>query len=164
MTLSWDLFIVLTFVIMGVYGFLLGRSRVFSIILNSYVGLTVSTYVGSYAYQYLTKITDISHSFNLTMFGAKVFVFVTVLFVLMMNRELNSGNDGSSKSIETVIYGVLAAGLLLSSVFTFMGDVERASLFSNSSLAIQVSNYQLFWLLAPIVMMTALTLWNKFRR
>ncbi len=164
MTLSWDLFIVLTFVIMGVYGFLLGRSRVLSIIINSYVALTVSSHVGSYAYQYLTKITDISHSFNLTMFGAKVFVFVTVLFVLMMNKELSGGNDGGSKSIQTAIYGVLAAGLLLSSVFTLMGDEEKALLFSDSSLAIQVSNYQLLWLLAPIVMLTTITLWNKFRR
>ncbi len=164
MTLSWDLFILLVFVIMGVYGFLLGRGRVLNILINSYVGLTVATYLGSYAYDYLTKITDISHSFSLSMFGAKVFVFVLVVFVLTLDKELSASADGSKNSVITAIYGLLAAGLVLSSVFSFMGDAERATLFANSQLAIQVSNYQLLWLTAPIIMLTTLTLWNKFKR
>lgn len=164
MTLSWDIFILLAFVIMGVYGYLLGRSRVFGIMINSYVGFTVASYLGSYAYDYLSKVTDISHSFNLTMFGAKVFVFVAVLFVLILNKELSGTGDNSQSSMVTAIYGLLTAGLVLSSVFSFMADAERASLFSASSLAIQVYNYQILWLIAPIVMMTALTVWNKVRR
>jgi hypothetical protein len=164
MTLSWDIFIVLAFVIMGVYGFLLGRSRVYNILIYSYVALTVSTQLGSYAFDYLSKITDISHSFNMTMFGAKVFVFAAVVFVLILNKEISSGNDGGQNNIVTAVYGLLAAGLILSSVFSFMGNSEAAQLFSTSTLAIQVSNLQIFWLLAPILMMTTLMVWGKFRR
>ena len=164
MTLSWDIFIILAFVIMGVYGFLLGRSRVFNILIYSYVGLTISTQLGSYAYDYLSKITDISHSFNMTMFGAKVFVFAAIIFVLTLNKELSGNNDSGQNTIVTAIYGLLAAGLILSSVFSFMGNAEAALLFSTSTLAIQITNLQIFWLIAPILMMTTLTVWGKFRR
>lgn len=164
MTPSWDLFIVLAFVIMAVYGFLLGKSRVFGILMSSYVGLTIATQLGSFSYDYLSRITEISHSFNLTMFGAKLFVFVTVVFVLMLNKELTGGGEGASNSLVTAVYGLLAAGLVLSSVFSFMGDAERASLFSSSSLAIQVYNYQVLWLVAPIILIVVLALWNKFSR
>ena len=163
MTLSWDLFVILVFVVMGVYGFLIGKSRVFGIIMSAYVGLTIATQLGSYAFDYLSKITEISHSFNVTMFGAKLFVFVLVIFILMLNKELTGGGESSSSSFVTAIYGVLAAGLILSSVLSFMGYSERMLVFSASPTAIQVYNYQMIWLIAPIAMAITVTLWNKFR-
>ena len=162
MTLSWDLFIALSFVVMGIYGFLLGKSRVFGILLSSYVGLVIATELGSYAFDYLSKITDISHSFNVTMFGAKIFVFVTVLFILILNRELSGPGEGPSNTYITAIYGILAAGIVLSSVFSFMGEAERAVFFSTSSLATKVYAFQLLWLVAPILLIVVSNVWSRF--
>jgi hypothetical protein len=165
MTPSWDLFIILFFVIMGVYGFLLGRGRVFNILINTYVGLVIATQLGSYAFDYLSKITEISHSFNVTLFGAKVFAFVAVLFVLTLNKELSGTNDDSfSSPIYTATYGVLAAGLILTSVFSFMGDAERASLFASSNLASTVYQYQILWLVAPIVVVIVSNVLTRIKK
>jgi len=162
MTPSWDLFIILFFVIMGIYGFLLGRGRVLNILIDCYVGLAVSTAVGGFAFEYLSKITEISHSFNVTMFGAKVFVFVAVVFILIMNKELSGSSDDTlSSSIYTGIYGVLTAGLILYSVFSFMGDIQRVDLFTSSSLAVQVYRYQIVWLVAPIAVVLVSTILNR---
>ena len=163
MTLSWDLFIALFFVIMAVYGFLLGRSRVFNILINSYVGYVIAFELGDFAFDYLTRAAQISHSVNVTLFGAKVFVFALVVFVLTLNSELlGIRDDSSANKVWTVLYGILAAGLILSSVFGFMGNAEQVNLFSGSQLATQVYNYRLVWLVAPILTVIVANVLNRF--
>lgn len=163
MTLSWDLFIILFFVIMAVYGFLLGRSRVFNILINSYVGYVIAFELGDFAFDYLSKASQLSHSVTVTLFGAKVFVFALVVFVLTLNSELLSiRDDGSANKTWTVVYGILAAGLVLSSVFGFMGNAEQINLFSGSQLATQVYNYRLVWLTAPILAVILVNVMSRF--
>lgn len=163
MTLSWDLFIILFFVIMAVYGFLLGRGRVFNILINSYVGYVVAYELGGFAFDYLSKVTQLSHSVTVTLFGAKVFVFALVVFVLTLNGELLGVRDDAPVSkFWTVLYGVLAAGLILSSIFGFMGNAEQVNLFSNSQLATRVSDLRLAWLTAPIVAVIVANVMARF--
>jgi hypothetical protein len=163
MTLSWDLFIILSFVVMGVYGFLLGRGRVFNILISSYVGFVIAYEVGDFAFDYLSRASQISHSVNISLFGAKVFVFALVIFILTLNAELLGIRDATSVSkVWAVLYGLLAAGLILSSVFTLMGGVEQASLFLNSNLANRVYDLRLFWLTAPIMGVVVANVMSRF--
>lgn len=165
MTLSWDLFIILSFVVMGVYGFLLGRGRVFNILINSFVGYVVAYELGGFAYDYLSQVTQLSHSVNVTLFGAKIFVFALVVFVLMLNGELiGIRDDARGSKFWTVLYGVLAAGLILSSVFAFMGNAEQINLFSSSALATRVYDLRLVWLTAPILAVIASNVIGRFGR
>lgn len=165
MTLSWDLFIILSFVVMGVYGFLLGRGRVFNILINSYVGYVVAFELGDFAYSYLSRAAQLSHSVNITLFGAKVFVFALVVFVLTLNAELMGVRDDAYVSkVWTVLYGLLAAGLVLSSIFAFMGGAEQILLFSSSTLATKVTNLRLFWLTAPILAVIVANVMSRFGR
>jgi len=75
MTPSWDLFIILFFVIMTVYGLLLGRGRVFNILINTYVGYVIATELGSLVLDYAVKASSISHSVSISIFGVKVLLF-----------------------------------------------------------------------------------------
>jgi len=162
MTLTWDLFIILAFVVMAVYGFLLGRNRVFNILINSYVGFVVAAELGDYAFDYLSRASQISHSVNITLFGAKVFVFALVIFVLTLNSELMGNREASDSKVWTILYGILAAGLILSSVFGFMGNAEQFSLYSSSTLAIRVTDLRLLWLTAPIVAVIVANVMGRF--
>jgi len=148
---------------MGVYGFLLGRSRVFTILLNSYVGYVIAFELGDYAFDYLSRAAQISHSVNITLFGAKIFVFALVVFVLTLNAELIGLRDDAAVSkVWTVLYGLLAAGLILSSVFAFMGSVEQANLFSSSTLATRITDLRLVWLTAPIAAVIVANVMARF--
>ena len=151
MTPSWDLFIILFFVILTVYGLLLGRGRVFNILINTYVGLVIATELGSIAFDYLSQAASIQHSVSLSLFGAKVLVFASVIFILTMKSELSGSNDDSSaSSLYTAGYGFLAAGLILSSILSFMTAGDRSNMFASSSLASQIYAYHSFWLIGPI--------------
>ena len=165
MTLSWDLFIILSFVVMGVYGFLLGRGRVFTILINSYVGYVIAYELGDFAYTYLAKASQLSHSVNITLFGAKVFVFALVIFVLTLNAELlGIRDDAPTSKVWTILYGLLAAGLILSSVFAFMGSTEQLALFSSSTLATRITDLRLVWLVAPIGAVIVANVMGRFGR
>ena len=68
-----------------------------------------------------------------------------------MRSELSGSNDDSSTSgIYTAGYGFLAAGLMLTSVFSFMSVTDRINFFQNSNLAAQIYNYRMLWLIGPI--------------
>lgn len=165
MTLSWDLFIILFFVVMAVYGFLLGRGRVFNILISTYVGYVIAYELGDFAYSYLSKVTQLSHSVTITLFGAKVFVFALVIFILTLNSELiGIKDDARINKFWTVLYGILAAGLILSSVFAFMGNVEQMSLFSGSELASKVYDFRLAWLIAPMITVVGVNVASRFGR
>lgn len=136
---------------MTVYGLLLGRGRVFNILINTYVGYVIGTELGNLAYDYLIRASSVSHSISISLFGAKLLVFVATIFILTMRTELTGANDDSAgSSIYTAGYGFLAAGLMLSSVLSFMTEADRINLFNNSHLASQVFDYRYFWLIGPI--------------
>jgi hypothetical protein len=152
MSPSWDLFIILFFVILTVYGLLLGRGRVFNILINAYVGLVIATELGGIAFDYLSGVASIQHSVGLSVFGAKVLIFAAVIFILTMKSELSGANDdASASSFYTAGYGFLAAGLILSSILSFMSEADRANMFSSSNLASMVFSYYYLWLIGPII-------------
>lgn len=165
MTLSWDLFVILFFVIMAVYGFLLGRSRVFNILLSTYAGFAIADGVGEFVYDYLQGITQISHSVTISLFGAKIFVFALVVFVLTLHSELvGIKEDLSSSKVWTVIYGILAAGLILSSVIALMSVGERVAFLDVSPLAGSVYRLQVAWLIAPILTIVIANIAGRFSK
>jgi hypothetical protein len=150
---------------MGVYGFLLGRGRVFTILLNSYVGFVIAIELGDFAYTYLAQASQLSHSVNITLFGSKIFVFALVIFILTLNAELlGIRDDAPTSKVWTVLYGLLAAGLILSSVFAFMGSAEASTLYSSSTLATRVTDLRLFWLTAPIAAVVVANVMARFGR
>lgn len=156
MSPTWDTFIILFFVVMTVYGLLLGRGRVFNILINTYVGYVIASELGDFAYSYLSKANELAHSFQVSLFGAKVIVFAAVIFLLTLKSELaGTQDDGMTSSVYTAVYGFLSAGLILSTVFTFMTESDRINLFSSSSIASQVYQYHLVWLVAPILVILA---------
>lgn len=152
MSPTWDTFIILFFVVMTVYGLLLGRGRVFNILINTYVGFVIAFELGEMAYTYLSKANQLAQSFQVSLFGAKILVFAAVIFLLTLKSELSGTQDeGMTSSVYTAIYGFLSAGLILSTVLNFMTETDRLNLFSASNLASQVYDYRLIWLVGPIL-------------
>lgn len=151
MNLSWDFFITMFFVVMSVYGLLLGKSRVFAILLNTYVGYVIASEAGEIVFDYVKRAASVNDALSTSYFGAKLMTFAAVVFILTLKGEISGYDDrGMHSTFMTAVYGFLSAGLILSSVFAFMGETEKQHIFSVSNLASQVADYRLVWLVAPI--------------
>lgn len=151
MNLTWDFFITMFFVVMTVYGLLLGRSRVYNILINTFVGYVIAGEFGEIVLNYITKQSSVQNAFVNSYFGAKTLTFAAVIFILTLKGELSGYDErGMQSTLMTAVYGFLSAGLILSSVFSFMGETERVNLIGASNLASQVVQYRALWLVGPI--------------
>lgn len=156
---TWDLFILIFFAVMTIYGMLLGKSKILGILVNIYIALAVTEVAGELVYNFLSNFSLISANLTASLFGTKVLILVLVTGLLVFKSETSGLDTGSSLStIQTAIYGFLTAGLILASAFSFMSAAQRMGLDSN--FAFWVYQYRAIWVTAPVVLMIA----SAFRR
>lgn len=147
-TPSWDLFLVLFFVI-GVllYGLALGRDRVVMVMVSIYIGLAVVTNA--------PYLKDFSASIAFNSFAIQIGAFFgvfTMLFVLLSRSALfRSWESGMAGGLwQTLIFSVLHVGLLASVALSFMPEPALAH-FSGAARSLFLSDPGKFaWLVAPI--------------
>lgn len=160
MTITWDLFILLFFGGTIAYSLFLGRSRILGILVNLYVAFTVTTIAGDWIYGLLSNFSIVSSNLATSQFGMKVLLLAVITAALSLKSELSGLDTGASLSkIHTGIIGFLTAGFALSSVFSFMSSAELSGVDSN--FALLIANYQVLWVLAPVVMLIGISFFHK---
>jgi uncharacterized membrane protein len=97
-------------------------------------------------------MSSIPQGISVSLFAVKVLLFASVIFILTLKSELvsSSKDQNANNVLYTAIYGFLSAGLMTSCIFSFMGEAERMSLFSSSTIAANIYTFRLLWLVAPI--------------
>ncbi len=129
LTLSWDLFIVVFFAMVIAYGFIIGK--------HSSVKLIIALYIATVAVQglgnILARVTGESKallvvlglSFDSTVLSTtKLIIFAAAVIFIMIRGGINieyAKEPGSILSTAiTALFGFATAGLLLSSLLTFV--------------------------------------------
>lgn len=147
---SWDLFIMLFFVVCVGYSLLLGKAKITGIMLSTYVGLALSDETGNLLYN---RFADSAFGGTASIFTFKLAVFVLViLFFTLKNEHIQIGEPsrGLMGTLMATVYGFFSAGLILTSIAAFMSDIQRAAIFKQSNLAAHMMQFRLLWLIAPI--------------
>jgi len=148
MTLSWDLFIIAFFVFLTGMGAMLGRGRVLSILVGSYIGYVVATEVGALAFETANRF---AHTGNISLLLVKAALLFGTIVVLNAKTELGGKGGDDSSIVVNVIYGILTAGFITTAVLSFLETSEKASLLANSNLLTRIDSMTLFWVVAPVV-------------
>lgn len=149
---TWDLFILLFFVVVAIfYGISLGRDRIIGILVSIYMALAVVAYA-PYLDSFTASVT-INEAFALR-FSVFLGLFLIVFFLLSrsgISKTMGSGKLGSWWQI--IVFSFLHVGLLISVVLSFLpGDV--ANNLAPITRALFVSEQaRFFWLVAPILAM-----------
>jgi hypothetical protein len=160
MTLTWDLFILLFFAVCTIYGFLIGRNKIMGILVNLYLAYVVTTVVGDKVYDVMSNFRFVSNNLATSVFGSKVLLMVVITGLLSLKSELSTlDTAGSLSKVQTGILGFLASGFVLSAAFSFMSSSELIGL--NSNFALLVNNYQVVWVVAPVLVIIGLSFFNK---
>ncbi len=145
---SWDLFIIIFFVVaIFIYGFALGRERVLVILTSIYISLAITTN--------LPFINDtMSKKFGLgPVFVLQILVFlgcIAGVFFLLSRLGALSGFGGSPSMPLIGLFSVLQVGLLISTVLSFLPKTALASLSSLTKFAFTSDIGHFLWILAPI--------------
>ncbi len=127
--LTWDLFILVFFLIIVAYSIMIGKDQTIKIILSSYIALLASDGIGNFVSSVLDKSITLARVMSqdasdkiqiLVKIGC--FILLTVLlttrgaFDVVVSEEKN----WFLRMVMTGLYGILSAGLLLSTIFVIL--------------------------------------------
>lgn len=161
---TWDLFIILFFIVAGfLYGLSLGRDRIVVILVSIYMALAVSTtapYIGQLNAQIGVQ--------NVFVFQISTFVSTFIILFLLLSRSALlrtiASSDNSGSWWQVLVFSVLHVGLLVSITLSFL---PPAALNSLSPLTRQIFASELgrfLWIIAPILIMVMIKSDAKSRK
>lgn len=155
-TPSWDLFITLFFIIAIAYGFMLQREKIVATMVSVYVALVISQIFGGTVYQFLQGDKTIFGSLfvrsSASPFTVQTLVFLAVIVLLTMRSGLAAARaKGILSPIELFGYSFLTAGLIVSSILSFMPAETRTAIVQQSHLIKRIVDLQIWWLILPVI-------------
>jgi len=154
---TWDLVIILFFILAVGYGLILGRDKVVVTLVSTYISFVVANEFGNTLYALFTGQSIFGGSLwiktNLSLFLVKTILFVILLVLLSAKGgyTATAAGGGLKIGILTAIASFLNAGLIVSSLLWFLTEEMRAALFSQSHLAFLVAQGRNWWLILPVI-------------
>ncbi len=150
---SWDLFIVLFFVVASlIYGVSLGRDRIIVILVAIYMSLSIVNYV-PYVSEFSASIS-VNDAFALRV-SVFIGIFILLFFFLSHSALLKTLGNGAVQGAlwQVMLFSFLQVGLLISVTLSFFPQ-DLANVLSAPTRAIFVSDQATtFWILAPVIVM-----------
>jgi len=149
---TWDLFIVLFFVVGALlYGLSLGRDRVVIILVSIYMALAVVSNA-PYLRDFNAELT-INQGFVLRI-GFFLGIFLVLFFLLSRSALLKIlGGEGGGSWWQVIILSFLQCGLIISVILSFLPEETLNNLtpFIKQSFVSDAAKFS--WLVLPIIMM-----------
>lgn len=152
---SWDLFIILFFVVASlIYGVSLGRDRIIVILVSIYMALAIVNHI-----PFLTGVSSAEVSLNDT-FALRVSVFLGVFILLFfflshsaLMKAFSHGKSGQGKFWQVMIYSFLHVGLLISVTLSFF-PADLAGVLSPLTQTLFMSDVaRAAWVTLPVIAM-----------
>ena len=135
-TLTWDLFIMVFFVVIVAYSLIIGQNNTLKVILGTYVATIAADSTGSLFSKYFAGSPAFDKILNFAQIGneeeavifVKVLVFVAlvILFAVRGAFEVDAAEDRSAivRMILTGLYACMSAGLIISTILVFVSGVS----------------------------------------
>lgn len=165
-TPSWDLAIVVFFMIGIAFGYILQREKIVATMLSVYVALIVTQVFSGNLLSFFQGdkviFSQIWIKSGSSPFTVRVVLFMAVIMLLSAKGGISSSKaKGIFSPIEIIGFSFLTTALILSSIFYFMPPESRDAFMANSRMATFVIKYYLWWVLLPVIAMIGL---GFFRR
>lgn len=162
MSPTWDLVLIVFFLVSALYGLLL-RERVVVTLLGTYAAILVADKWGEAIYKLLAQNSPLlASSGSASVFAVQLSLFVLVVLVVSLKGGIlihpESVGRGLFANLVMALYGLLAAALIASFVLGFLPRETREILLEASRLARFVANYTTWWLILPLALMLVLNL------
>ncbi len=178
LTLSWDLFVIVFFGIVISYSYIIGKHESVKVIVFSYIAIVAGQGIGNLLERLSTEsapmLAELGLTIDITILGStKLVIFIATIVFLSVRGGFDveyKNEAGSATNIAlTGLFGFATAGLLLSTLLTFIGGMPLLS--STPELAASLSPiveqsrlmrvmiiYQDAWFSAPALLLIAVGL------
>ena len=153
-TPTWDLFIILFFVVAAfLYGLSLGRNRIIVILISIYMALAIvntAPYLNNFS-------AEISYN-NASIFKFTVFVGIFIILFFLLSRgallRTIASKDSDGSWWQSIVFSFFHVGLILSILMSYLPKEMLENNLSQAMRNVFVSDpAKFFWLVIPIVVM-----------
>jgi hypothetical protein len=148
---SWDLFIVLFFLVAGLlYGLSLGRDRIIVILISIYMALAVANTA-----PYIGLMNSDGSSLAALRVSGFIAVFIILFFLLSRSALLKTvaSTDTHGSWWQVILFSILHVGLLISITLSFLpaGATNQLAPLTQKLFVQDLARF--IWIVAPIVAM-----------
>lgn len=167
LSLSWDLIILIFFVVIMSYSYIVGQNGTLKIILASYIGMLASNGIGNLMAPYilisqpLVNVLNTTGEQNVVLFKIFGFILLTLLLVLRGSFGVETGYHRSwiVRLGVVTFFGFLSAGLIMSTILVFITGSQGASFLISQAAPVTATtafvksliDFYNIWFAAPAV-------------
>lgn len=139
LNLTWDLFILVFFLIIVAYSVMIGKDQTIKVILSSYIAILTSDALGNLAQRALAGDSAVNNIINLPSDNKMIILLKISIFVVLTVALTTRGafevvvseeKSGFMRMMMLFSYGILSAGLIISTILVY---VSGASLIAATS-------------------------------
>lgn len=147
-----DIIILGVFGLIIVYSILLGRSKIKTLALSAYVGIVLSSEMGTTLYKLLAN-RGLHFELNLNNF--LLLLFMLPLLILSLGRNHGRG-DNKGSLLVNLILALLTAALVVSSGLRLLETSTLERLLGESTLATAIYSLRLWWIgVVPLLIISS---------
>jgi hypothetical protein len=131
--LTWDLFIIVFFIVIIAYSFIVGKNQTLKIIISSYIAILAADGLGNLVSKYLISRDPLIKIFSTSggeqaLVILKIGIFVSTI-VLLATRGAFSINMSREKSnfiamVMTATFAIFSAGLIVSTILIYVSGIS----------------------------------------
>jgi len=172
-SLSWDLFTIVFFIVILAYSLIIGRDSTLKVILGTYVSMIAADsagylfakyFAGSEIFMKILKLAAVTNEEEaVVLIKIVVFIMLVILFAVKGAFTVSTVDDRSApvRFILSVVYSIMSAGLIITAILVFVsgvsligGDLDSAKIalwdiYNKSQLIRSMVNNASLWFFVP---------------
>lgn len=184
-SLSWDLFVIVFFIVIIAYSFIIGRDNTLKVILGTYVSMVAADATGYLFAEYFggsplsmkfLKLASVGNEQEAVVFvKITTFVILVILFAVKGAFTVETVDDRSAaiRMVLSIIYAIMSAGLIISTILVFVsgvsfigGDLENTKsaiweIYNRSQLIRMIVSHSYLWFSVPALSFLIHSLYTK---
>lgn len=165
-TPSWDLAIIVFFLIGIAFGYILQREKIVATLLSVYVSLVITQVVSGNVLSFFqgdkVLFNQVFIKSGSSPFTVRVVIFMAIIMLLSAKGGISGGKSkGIFSPIEIIIFSFFTTALILSSIFYFMPIESRDTFMATSRMANFVIKNYIWEVILPVVAMIVLGFFRK---
>ena len=176
LVLSWDLVVMILFIVIMSYSYIVGQNGTIKIIVSSYIAMLAANGLGNLVAKYIIasepviQILATSPQEKIVLFKIFTFLVITVILVLKGSFHIDMSRYYSlpMRLLTTTIFGIMSAGLIMSTILVFIAGVQVDGVLVQNITDVFAIPYETvfvryliefynFWFAAPAITFVALS-------
>ncbi|OQB06326.1 MAG: hypothetical protein BWY19_00317 [bacterium ADurb.Bin212] len=162
---TWDVFIIIAFILSVAYGFILRREKTITVLCSTYIGIVIASNFSNYLYELFNGDKFIAGQVWIKSDASLPTISIALLLIssFFISGAINSTSNkaGDISPFEIFLYSTLNMALIIATILNFLPEETRIMANNSSKIANIIYSYHTVWVIAPPILLIFLNFRKK---